>query len=314
MVLRILFLCLLLAASPAYAEWRFSFVEGADGVPLNMVTAGNPENPAILLIHGIGQSHYSFVHQLNSALAEDFYLVTFDLRGHGASGKPWEPEAYTDYRKWAGDVNAILDASGAQRPIALGWSYGTLVLMDYLREFGSDRLAGIVLTGALGGVMPFEMPDDDDPEMQRFAEVRKLQMSNDFDDRRRAAESMVDMLTAIPIPEPYREIFINAGFMFPLYARQPMISRNLANDDMLEELQKLPVLLMIGSEDGPITVRDAPVLAGRYDNIAHIGYEGVGHSVFFETPEPFNRDLRQFADTVFGAERMKGSVSRAGAP
>jgi pimeloyl-ACP methyl ester carboxylesterase len=286
-------LCLLLAL-PAHADWQFSTVEGADGVPLNMVTAGDPAKPAILLIHGIGQSHYSFVHQLNSELAEDFYLVTFDLRGHGVSGKPWEPEAYSEPEKWAGDVDAIMTAAGLEQPVVLGWSYGTLVLMDYLRVYGSDKLGAIVLTGALGGVTPFRMPPADDPDAMRFAEVRKLQMSDDFDERRQAAEVMVDMLTAGPIPEPYREIFMNAGFMMPLYARGPMITRKLDNQDLQAKLDKLPTLLMIGLEDSPTTVEDAPMLAERYDNVSYIGYEGVGHSAFFEQPERFNADLREF--------------------
>jgi len=304
-------LCLLLATA-AHAEWRFSTIEGADGVPLNMVTAGDPANPGILLIHGIGQSHYSFVHQLNSDLAEDFYLVTFDLRGHGASGKPWEPDAYAKPEKWAGDVDAVMTAAGLESPVVLGWSYGTLVLMDYLRVYGGDRLGAIVLTGALGGVTPFRMPPADDPAALEFAKVRKLQMSEHFEERQQAAEVMVDMLTAGPIPEPHRRVFMNAGFMMPLYARRPMLTRSLDNQDMLPELEKLPVLLMIGREDNPITVEDAPVLARRYDNIDFVGYDGVGHSAFFEQPEQFNSDLRAFAQRQF--TNPAGSVSRAVTP
>ena len=306
-------LCALLATA-AHAEWRFSTVEGADGVPLNMVTAGDPAKPGILLIHGIGQSHYSFARQLDSDLADDFYLVSFDLRGHGASGKPWDAEAYSEPEKWAGDVDAIMTAAGLERPVVLGWSYGTLVLMDYLRVYGNDRLGAIVLTGALGGVTPFRMPPADDPEAQRFAEVRKLQMSEDFDDRRQAAEVMVDMLTAGPIPEPYREIFMNAGFMMPLYARRPMLTRKLDNQDLQPELDKLPTLLMIGREDNPTTVEDAPLLAERYENVSFIGYEDIGHSVFFEQPDKFNADLRAFVDRVVRHGSASAKLSRAAAP
>ncbi len=286
---------LLLVSSQAYAEWNYTTIEGAGDVPLNMVTAGDPANPAILLIHGIGQSHYSFVHQLNSDLTDDFYLVSFDMRGHGASGKPWNAEAYTDYRQWAGDIDAVLNASGARQPVAVGWSYGSIVLMDYLREFGTERLAAINLTGALGGITPFRMPSADDPRSANFAEIRKLQMSNDFAERQQAAERMVDLLTSSPIPAPYRDVFMSVGFMMPMYVRTAMLGRRIDNQDLLDEMEKVPVLLSIGSEDSPFSNEDGEMLARRYANYTFSQYADTGHSVFFEQPDRYNAELRAFA-------------------
>lgn len=289
---------LALLAETAVAAWQFAAVEGPDGVPLSMVTAGDPRRPAVLLIHGIGQSHYSFVRQLDSDLAEDFYLVAFDLRGHGASGKPWAASAYAEPGAWAGDVAAVLAASGATRPVVVAWSYGTLVLMDYLRVHGPDALAGIVLTGALGGVTPMRVPPPDDPGMARFAETRRLQASADFGDQKEAAERMVDLLAARPIPEPYRRIFINAGFMLPQYARRAMVSRGFDNQDLVDQLNRLPVLLAVGSEDNPFLAEDGAALAARFATVTLSRYEGAGHSVFFEAPERFNAELRAFVRSL----------------
>ena len=77
------------ADGAARAPLQYQTVLGAGDVPLNVVTAGDPAKPAILLIHGIGQSHLSFEHQLQSPLTDEFYVVSFDLRGHANSGKPW---------------------------------------------------------------------------------------------------------------------------------------------------------------------------------------------------------------------------------
>ena len=133
---------------------RFRSVEGVDGVPLNVVEAGDPSKPGILFVHGIGQSYLSFERQLHSPLAAEFHLVAYDLRGHGNSGKPWNREAYVDSAKWAGDLERVRIATGLEHPVLLGWSYGTLVTADYLRHFGSNGLAGIVLIGAYGGLTP----------------------------------------------------------------------------------------------------------------------------------------------------------------
>ena len=291
----ILLAVFVVAASPARAEWTYTTIAGADGVPLNMISRGDPGNPAILFIHGIGQSHYSFVHQFNSDLADDYYLVAYDLRGHGESGKPSAQTAYRDYRAWARDVDAVLAASGARRPVVVAWSYGTIVLMDYVREYGTSRLGGVIMTGALGGIMPVRMPSPDDPGMAAYAELRRLQMSPDLADRLEAADAIVDLLTAKPAEEPYRTLFMSIGFMLPRYARQAMLSRSIDNQDLLAELQ-LPVLLSLGSGDNAAMLEDGAQLAQQRDNFSLSLYDGAGHSVFFEMPERFNAELREFAE------------------
>jgi len=62
--------------------------------------------------------------------------VAFDLRGHGMSEAPPEVEAYTEPRRWAGDVAAVIEQLGLVRPLIVGWSYGGFVTCDYVRAFG----------------------------------------------------------------------------------------------------------------------------------------------------------------------------------
>ena len=81
--------------------------------------------------------------QYESALAEEFRLVAYDLRGHGMSEAPLEPEHYTDGQLWADDVAAIIDELGLDRPVLVGWSYGPFVICDYIRAHGQERIAAI---------------------------------------------------------------------------------------------------------------------------------------------------------------------------
>ncbi|MEM6936724.1 MAG: alpha/beta hydrolase [Pseudomonadota bacterium] len=283
----------------ARAEWTHQTVEGAGEVPLNVVTAGNPESPPILFIHGIGQSHYSFVHQLNSDLANDFFLVTFDLRGHGASGKPWAPEAYQPRSVWADDVDAVIEATGIQKPVVMAWSYGTLVLMDYIRERGADNLVAINLTGALGSLVPVRLPTND-PNTEEFLRLRKLRQSPNLADKIRASEGMSRWLTATPMADDDKRLFDAISQMLPAYARTPMMQRPFNNEDLLDGLD-MPVLLSLGSEDNPLQLEDGAALAKGHKNISLSVFEGAGHSVFFEQPERFNRELRTFVEASLRA-------------
>ncbi len=279
------------------ADWDYRTVEGAGGVPLNVVTAGDPASPAILLIHGFGQSHYSFVHQLNSDLADDYFLVSFDLRGHGGSGKPWAAEDYGEHTIWAGDVAAVVSASGIQRPVVVAWSYGTMVAMDYIREFGDDGLAGIILTGGQGALRPFRMPGADDPGAAEFARIRELQQSPALVDYIRAGERVIPLLTASPLPESERKLLQAIGLMLPAYVRRAMAQRRLDNQDLVGRLS-LPVLFCLGQEDNPYQLDDAAELATNHENMSLTVYEGAGHSVFIEQPQRFNAELRRFAERV----------------
>ncbi|MDE0130349.1 MAG: alpha/beta hydrolase [Gammaproteobacteria bacterium] len=277
------------------ADWDYSTVEGAGGVPLNVVTAGDPASLPILLIHGFGQSHYSFVHQLNSDLAEDYFLVAFDLRGHGASGKPWAAEDYSEHTVWAEDVAAVVSATGIERPVVVAWSYGTMIAMDYIREFGVDGMAGLLLTGGQGALKPFRMPAADDPGAEEFARIRELQQSPALIDYIRAGERVIPLLTASPLPESERQLFQAIGMMLPAYVRRAMVHRSLDNQDLVDRLT-LPVLFALGAEDNPFQLEDAADLAASRENVSLIIYEGAGHSVFLEQPERFNDQLRRFAE------------------
>ena len=88
-------------------------VTGGGGLRLHVREWGDPAGPPILFIHGWSQNHLCWAPQYESALADEFRLIAFDLRGHGMSEAPLEPEHYTDGELWADDVAAIIDHLGS---------------------------------------------------------------------------------------------------------------------------------------------------------------------------------------------------------
>ncbi len=92
-----------------------------DGLTISAQDWGNPNGPEILFIHGFSQSHLSWIKQVtNSDLAKEFHMVTYDLRGHGNSDKPFEPERYKTSKYWGDEVQAVMDATGLKRPVLVG--------------------------------------------------------------------------------------------------------------------------------------------------------------------------------------------------
>ena len=105
-----------LSASATAQERNFKAVsvKTPDGLTISAQEWGNPNRPEILFIHGFSQSSLSWIKQVTSDLAKEFHMVTYDLRGHGNSDKPFEPERYKDSKAWADELQAVMDASNMQ--------------------------------------------------------------------------------------------------------------------------------------------------------------------------------------------------------
>ena len=92
-------------------------VRAPDGVTIAAQEWGSPTGSEILFIHGFSQASMSWQRQVECDLAKEFRLVTYDLRGHGNSDKPLEPEKYKESKAWADEVQAIIDAANFKRPV-----------------------------------------------------------------------------------------------------------------------------------------------------------------------------------------------------
>ncbi len=284
------------AATGAEPEYEFQTIAGADGVPLNVVTSGDRTARAIVFVHGIAQSYLAFENQYHSSLRNGHFLVSFDLRGHGSSGKPGDAQAYSDRKIWADDLDRVIRGLGLQRPLLVGWSYGTLVVLDYLRVHGTQRIGGIVLTGAYGGLTK---PDATaPPPAPRFMQLRDDLAGTDLDRKWRAARAMAKYLTARPMPVEWIERAAAIALLLPQAAREGMYRHPADNSDLLPVLRAVPVLFLVGSADPSAPEAVGRKLLASLPRARLDVYPDVGHSVFLESPDRFNRDLRDFAASL----------------
>ncbi|MCM8729905.1 alpha/beta fold hydrolase [Hephaestia sp. GCM10023244] len=97
----------------------------SSGVDLDVVTAGNPTAPPIILLHGFPESHRTWRHQI-PALAADHFVIAPDQRGYAGSSKPEGVEKYTPDRIVA-DVLALADHFGIDRFTLVGHDWGGAV-------------------------------------------------------------------------------------------------------------------------------------------------------------------------------------------
>jgi pimeloyl-ACP methyl ester carboxylesterase len=121
------------------------FVEN-QGVRIHYEVEGR--GPPVLLLHGLS-SDYRLWYGLGyvKELSKDYELILVDARGHGASDKPHNPEAY-DMGLMVGDLVAILDDRGIPRASFFGYSMGGRVGFR-IPLYAPTRFGSLILGGAV---------------------------------------------------------------------------------------------------------------------------------------------------------------------
>lgn len=99
-------------------------VTAPDGASIDIEITG--EGSDILLVHGITESRASWG-AIADDLARDHRVIAVDLRGHGASSVT----APYDLATMAGDLAAVLAATGSSSPLLIGHSLGGAVVSAF---------------------------------------------------------------------------------------------------------------------------------------------------------------------------------------
>ena len=276
-------------------ELTFTTVQGGGGVPLSVVQTGNKTGPDVLFIHGFSQSYLSWQVQLESDLAQDFRLTAYDLRGHGASGKPSDPESYRSSQLWADDLAAVIAQQELGNPILVGWSWAGFIIMNYVRHYGIEEIAALNLVGAntsLQGPVPPPPPKPG----QSMAWLGQMS-SPDIAKNLAGVTTFIDLVTVEPLPPEVRHTNIVLNMMTPHYVRNAMLGYPANNGDLANKLT-LPVLVTHGTEDLIVSYDGAAAILQVLPKGALSTYENIGHAPFLEDSARFNRELADFVRSV----------------
>lgn len=272
---------------------------GHGGVDLAVQTAGDPGRPAILLIHGWSQAGLSWRKQLEGALAERFFLLAPDLRGHGMSGKPEDPAAYNCSAPWAGDVQAVIDHYALDKPALVGWSMGGKVMLDYLRVHGDAGLSGVVQVGSAVTSGRHTHPE---ALAQRGAPavVAEGMYAADLATNLAATLAFLDVCTAAPLPAEDRALMMGFNMLCPPHVRA---ASRLRHEDYrpVAAATKAPALCIWGDQEQIMPRVLFEEAAQSFGSAEALVFEGCGHSPFWEDPTRFDQVLGDFVDRAFAA-------------
>jgi non-heme chloroperoxidase len=264
-----------------------------DGVSIAIQSWGKPGGPEILLIHGLNQSHLSWIRQLGPDLLLHYRIVTYDLRGHGDSDKPQSPVYYSEGRRWGDELAAVIKAAGLRRPTLVGWSLGGVVILNYLAKYGDSNLAALNFVDAWTTLDAGVYSKESERLTDDLADA-------DFLARLRAIRSFLAACFHVP-PDPQAfELMLTFNAMAPVSVHQGIANVTLDGADIALRALKLPVLVTHGAQDRLFNVKAARYTAGAARNAKLSIYQNAGHSPFYEEPARFNAELRELISRAGG--------------
>lgn len=267
-------------------------VTSADGTRIVYRVSGPPDARPLVLLHGWAESLICWGGTVVDELSTLYKVIAVDLRGHGYSDAP--ESGYDDSTNWAADVAAVLDAESAiDGAVLLGWSYGGLVICDYLAEHGTAEVDGIVLVGAITGIGPGKAGGTTGSAMQAaipgvFEESpgKAVRAFAAFGDANTGPDRGIDA-----------QRLFGASLATPPRVRKALFIRTTDHDDMLGSLD-IPALIMHGTDDTVVDIASAKHAAELIPDVTTSYWEGSKHGLFIEDPGKFVAEVSEFIDAL----------------
>ncbi|HCR2975518.1 TPA: alpha/beta hydrolase [Serratia marcescens] len=248
----------------------------------------------ILFSHGWPQSADAWDNQMLFFGQSGFRVIAHDRRGHGRSEQTWHGN---DINQYADDLALLIETLDLRDLILVGHSTGGGEVARYIGRHGSDRVAKVVLVGAVPPLMLQTPVNPEGTPMAAFDGIRSGVAGN-------RSQFFKDL--AVPFYGLHcDEVESNAGLIdhFWLMGMQGGVKgqyecvRAFSEVDYTADLLAIdkPTLLVHGDADQIVPIGASALKAAKLMQQAELNvYAGGSHGLAQVDPDRFNADLLAF--------------------
>jgi pimeloyl-ACP methyl ester carboxylesterase len=257
------------------------------------------EGPALLLLHGIGDSSASWV-PLMPALAERYTVIAPDLLGHGNSARPRADYSVAAY---ANGMRDLLEVLGVDRATVVGHSLGGGVAAQFAYQYPErcERLALVATGGVARAVTPFlrvasaPLAEVVLPLMQlplgrlgarviiETLRISGHDLGRDADELKRVFDAFPDTAARVAFTRTLRSVVDWRGQVVTLRDRCYLA-------------EAMPILVVWGSRDAVIPPHHAQLAHDAMPGSRLVVFEGAGHFPHHTHRDRFVDELNAFID------------------
>lgn len=258
---------------------RYSEVKLKTGVRLRYAEQGDPNGTPVILLHGYGDSSFSYSRVL-PLMSAKYRIFALDQRGHGGSDRPASGYKFADF---AADVLAFMDAKNLKRAIIVGHSMGSFVAQQ-VAVSAPERVEKLILVGSATTVRNAVVSD-----LQKAVNELKEPVSREF-----VRDFQYSVVHHAP-PDEFMNRVIAESLKVPARVWRDVMAGMLAGDarSQLGKI-KAPTLIVWGDKETVFLRDEQDGLVSSIPNAVLKVYAETGHCPNWEKPEQFVKDFEEF--------------------
>lgn len=276
-----------------------------DGTHIAYGVAGT--GPALVLTNGLTTSSF-FWKYLVPLWQRSYTVITWDLPGHGRSGPARTPKT-ARVHSHPRLIAQIMDRSGVQRALQIGWSTGTQVVLETYRQF-PGRCVGVALVlGGAGNVLNttrLPLPGPIIERLVRASPARLFELSAYALGRAMRMQGGQELGRKLGLigphakPEDMRQVIEHIGEVDPGTLRSMLISLQEHSARSIIAALRVPLLIVAGDKDpfAPSELVGLPLHASAPKSELVRLAEGT-HTALLEQPELIGERIQAFASRCF---------------
>jgi pimeloyl-ACP methyl ester carboxylesterase len=264
----------------------------SDGVDLVGDVGGDPSAPTVVLLHGGGQTRYSWSEAMRTLMAAGYQVINYDSRGHGDSD--WSADGVYTFPLRAHDLCTVVGRITGRFAL-VGASMGGITSLQAIAD--GLRPAAIVLVDIVLR-----------PERSGVERVRTFMSSNPdgFANLEEAADAVAAYNPNRPRPDDpsglMRNLRVRPDGRLRWHWDPRMVPKDLDKDleaweQILRGLQTvgpIPILLVRGGNSDVLSDASVADFKSQLRDVEVLDVAGAGHMVAGDSNEVFLRGVSDF--------------------
>jgi len=257
------------------------------------------DGPPLIFVHGGLMNGQAWRPQVEY-FADEYEVVTFDVRGHGQTGSTdadqYSIDLFTD------DLEAVLSHLEIDRPILCGLSLGSMVVQSYLSRH-PGRAAGAILPGALRSMPPVALPYGTKPFLSPSPALASTLSTTGPRTTFRSLLYSVRATTGdhwLSVDPDVREQALDAVGDISRAEFQKIFAALFRYEPPELVGVTTPTLVIHGASEAPPVKQQGEAIASEVEDGSRFTFANAGHLVNQDRPQAFNEATDAFLNRIGG--------------